>query len=51
VLARFRAQLLERWPTEVVDAVLGTGDDDLTALAQSCRGARHRSLAARSGAH
>ncbi len=33
VLARFRAQLLERWPTEVVDAVLGTGDDDLVALA------------------
>jgi glycyl-tRNA synthetase beta chain len=32
-LARFRAQLLERWPTEVVDAVLGTGDDDLVALA------------------
>ena len=33
VLARFRAQLLERWPTEVVDAVLGTDDDDLVALA------------------
>ena len=33
VLARFRAQLLERWTTEVVDAVLGTGDDDLVALA------------------
>src|SRR4029453_5170423 len=32
VLARFRAQLLERWPTEVVDAGLGTGADDPVAL-------------------
>lgn len=32
VLARLRAQLLERWPTEVVEAVMATGDDDAVAL-------------------
>ncbi len=32
-LTRFRAQQLERHPTDVVDAVLATGDRDLTALA------------------
>lgn len=32
-LARLRAQLAERWSTEVVDAVMATGDTDVVALA------------------
>jgi glycyl-tRNA synthetase beta chain len=49
VLARARATLQERYPTDLVEAVLSAGDDDLVAADARCA-ALHRALQGEAGA-